>query len=146
MTTNIITPITIESRIQILKMEREAKGMNQKKTLAIATARLREIVEEGELARILETARVPGEMYYSRRLVSQEDRLKAGVILKEVAQIAFDSACSKSRLVSFTAYRMYMKYRMYAEYEGMEKDLTQLQNLERQRRRMSGTGSFLTFE
>ena len=141
MTTNIITPITIESRIQILKMEREAKGMNQKKTLAIATARLREIVEEGELARILETARVPGEMYYSRRLVSQEDRLKAGVILKEVAQIAFDAACGKDRWLSNQAYRIYMRYYTYAEYYGKEKDVARLRLLEKQRlTMMTGVG------
>ena len=141
MTTNIITPITIESRIQILKMEREAKGMNQKKTLAIATARLREIVEEGELARILETARVPGEMYYSRRLVSQEDRLKAGVILKEVAQIAFDAACGKDRWLSNQAYRIYMRYYTYAEYYGKEKDVARLRLLEKQRlAMMTGVG------
>ena len=132
----------VQSQIDERRIEKELQIEGRRDLLNSLKSRLEEIKKEGELERVLATARVPGEFHYSRRLVSQEDRLKAGVILKEVAQIAFDAACSKERWLSNQAYRMYMRYYTYAEYDGIEKDIARLRLLEKQRLAMMiGIGS-----
>ena len=131
----------VQSQIDERRIEKEPQIEGRRDLLNRLKSRLEEIKKEGELERILATAKVPGEFYYSRRLVSQEDRLKAGAILKEVAQIAFDAACSKERWMSNQAYRMYMRYYTYAEYDGIEKDIARLRILEKQRlAMMTGVG------
>ena len=131
----------VQSQIDERRIDKELQIEGRRDLLNRLRSRLEEIKKEGELERILATAKVPGEFYYSRRLVSQEDRLKAGAILKEVAQIAFDAACSKERWLSNQAYRMYMRYCTYAEYDGKEKDVARWRLLEKQRLAMlTGVG------
>ena len=131
----------VQSQIDERRIEKELQIEGRRDLLNSLKSRLEEIKKEGELERVLATARVPGEFHYSRRLVSQEDRLKAGVILKEVAQIAFDAACGKDRWLSNQAYRIYMRYYTYAEYYGKEKDVARLRLLEKQRlAMMTGVG------
>ena len=132
-----------EAQVQIdeRRITKELQIQERQDLLSSLKSRLEEIKQEGELERVLTTAKVPNEYYYNHRLVSVEDRALAGAILKEVAQIAFDAACSKERWLSNQAYRMYMKYYTYAEYDGIEKDIARLRLLEKQRlAMMTGVG------